>query len=59
MSIPSTALSVELSSQTTQATDLSFAFEDIQNLQAVAMTDSEMQETEGAVAPIYALGVLQ
>ncbi|WP_435938907.1 hypothetical protein ACSF85_00330 [Moraxella bovoculi] len=52
--IPSTAPSVELSTQTT---DLSFAFDDVENLQAVAMTDSEMQETEGAIAPVYALGV--
>lgn len=55
--IPSTTPSVELSTQPTQATDLSFAFDDTQNLQAVVMTDSQMQETEGAVAPIYALGV--
>ncbi|STZ07854.1 Uncharacterised protein [Moraxella caprae] len=46
--ILSTTPSVELPTQPTQATDLSFAFDDTQNLQAVAMTDSEMQETEGA-----------
>lgn len=40
--------SVELSTQFNEATDLSFAFEDTQNLQAVVMTDSQMQETEGA-----------
>ena len=43
--------SVELSTQFNEATDLSFAFDDTQNLQATVMTDSEMQETEGAVAP--------
>ncbi|AKG06896.1 hypothetical protein AAX05_00310 [Moraxella bovoculi] len=43
-----TTPSVELSTQPTQATDLSFAFEDTQNLQATVMTDSQMQETEGA-----------
>ena len=40
--------SVELS---TQQADLSFAFDDVENLQAVAMTDGQMQETQGAVAP--------
>lgn len=55
--IPNTTPSVELSTQPTQEADLSFAFDDTQNLQAVVMTDSQMQETEGAVAPIYALGV--
>ncbi|SPX86974.1 hypothetical protein [Moraxella ovis] len=49
--VPSTTPSVELSTQPTQATDLSFAFDDTQNLQAVAMTDSQMQETEGAWIP--------
>ncbi|AKG18120.1 hypothetical protein AAX09_00330 [Moraxella bovoculi] len=53
--IPSTAPSVELSTQPTQEADLSFAFEDTQNLQAVAMTDKEMAETEGAWVP-YAVG---
>ncbi|MCL1623039.1 hypothetical protein M2R47_02060 [Moraxella sp. Tifton1] len=48
--ITSTTPSVELSTQPTQTTDLSFAFEDIQNLQTVVMTDSQMQETEGAWA---------
>ena len=38
----------ELSSQ--QA-DLSFAFDNVENLQAVVMTDKEMTETQGAVAP--------
>lgn len=35
----------------TQDTDLSFAFDDVENLQAVALTDGQMQETQGAVAP--------
>ncbi|MFL1731778.1 hypothetical protein, partial [Moraxella oculi] len=56
--IPSNTPSVELSTQFNEATDLSFAFEDAQNLQAVAMTDSQMQETEGAVAPLVAIGVI-
>ncbi|SPX86984.1 hypothetical protein [Moraxella ovis] len=56
--IPNTTPSVELSTQPTQEADLSFAFEDTQNLQAVAMTDSQMQETEGAVAPLVAIGVI-
>ncbi|STY86111.1 Uncharacterised protein [Moraxella ovis] len=46
-----TTPSVELSTQPTQEADLSFAFNDTQNLQAVAMTDSQMQETEGAWIP--------
>ena len=50
--------SVELSTQFNEATDLSFAFDDTQNLQATVMTDSEMQETEGAVAPLVAVGVM-
>lgn len=54
--IPSTTPSIELSTQTTQTTDLSFAFEDTQNLQAVAMTDSQMQETEGAALPLAYMG---
>lgn len=53
--IPSTIPSIELSTQPIQATDLSFAFDDTQNLQAVAMTDKEMAETEGAWIP-YAVG---
>ncbi|ANB90704.1 hypothetical protein MOVS_00305 [Moraxella ovis] len=40
--------SVELSTQTT---DLSFAFDDVENLQTVAMTDKEMAETEGVAGP--------
>ncbi|WP_181879718.1 hypothetical protein [Moraxella lacunata] len=31
----------------TQDTDLSFAFDDVENLQAVALTDREMAETQG------------
>ncbi|SPX86979.1 Uncharacterised protein [Moraxella ovis] len=50
-----TTLSVELSTQPTQATDLSFAFDDVENLQAIVMTDKEMAETEGAVAN-FAIG---
>ncbi|VEG13221.1 hypothetical protein [Moraxella cuniculi] len=33
-------------------TDLSFAFDDSQNLQATAMTEQEMAETEGAWFPV-------
>ena len=46
--ILSTTPSVELSTQPTQEADLSFAFENTQNLQATVMTDSQMQETQGA-----------
>ena len=47
---PSTELTpvTELS---TQQADLSFAFDDAENLQATDMTLAEMQETQGAVAP--------
>lgn len=31
--------------------DLAFAFDDAENLQAVAMTNNEMQDTQGAVGP--------
>ncbi|AKG06899.1 hypothetical protein AAX06_00325 [Moraxella bovoculi] len=54
--IPNTTPSVELPTQPTQATDLSFAFEDTQNLQATVMTDSQMQETEGAALPLVYMG---
>lgn len=47
--------SVELSTQVNEATDLSFAFDDTQNLQVKEMTLAEMQETEGAWVP-YAVG---
>jgi len=40
-----------------QQADLSFAFDDVENLQAVAMTDGQMQETQGAVAPLVAYGI--
>ncbi|WP_435938905.1 hypothetical protein ACSF85_00320 [Moraxella bovoculi] len=53
--VTSTTPSVELSTQPTQEADLSFAFEDTQNLQAKEMTLAEMQETEGAWVP-YAVG---
>ncbi|KDN25506.1 hypothetical protein MBO_03377 [Moraxella bovoculi 237] len=56
--ILSTTPSVELSTQPTQEADLSFAFDDIENLQATDMTLAEMQETEGAVAPLVAIGVI-
>ncbi|OOS19716.1 hypothetical protein [Moraxella lincolnii] len=36
----------------TKQADLSFAFDDVENLQAVAMTDGQMQETQGAFFPI-------
>ena len=35
-----------------QQADLSFAFDDVENLQAVAMTDGQMQETQGVFSPI-------
>ncbi|WP_079364148.1 hypothetical protein [Moraxella lacunata] len=38
----------------TQTTDLSFAFDDVENLQAIAMTDKEMAETEGVALPYIA-----
>lgn len=40
---------------TTQEVDLSFAFDDAENLQATDMTLVEMQETQGAWVP-YAIG---
>lgn len=49
------APSTELS---TQQVDLSFAFGDTENLQATDMTLAEMQETEGAIAPLIAVGVM-
>ena len=36
----------------TKQADLSFAFDDVENLQATDMTLAEMQETEGALFPI-------
>lgn len=47
--------SVELS---TQQADLSFAFDDVENLQVTDMTLAEMQETEGALLPAAAPFVL-
>lgn len=38
----------------TKQADLSFAFDDVENLQAIAMTDKEMAETEGAALPYIA-----
>ncbi len=37
--------------------DLAFAFDDAENLQAVVMTNDEMADTEGAIAPIAAYGI--
>ncbi|AKG06895.1 hypothetical protein AAX05_00305 [Moraxella bovoculi] len=39
-------------SATTPQADLSFAFDDAENLQTKEMTTTEMQETEGAVLPV-------
>ncbi|UNU73335.1 hypothetical protein LU293_09775 [Moraxella nasovis] len=47
-----TATNYNTAIPTTQEVDLSFAFDDSQNLQAVDMTDDEMKETEGAFVPI-------
>ena len=44
-------------SATTPQADLSFAFDNVENLQATDMTLAEMQETEGAVAPLVAYGI--
>lgn len=44
--------------QTTNIVDLSYAFGDNQALQIQAMTQQEMDETEGAVAPLVAVGVM-
>lgn len=44
-----------ISNPSNQQADLSFAFDSTENLQAVAMTDKEMAETEGAWVP-YAVG---
>lgn len=40
----------------TQDTDLSFAFDNVENLQATDMTLAEMQETEGAARSIWKHG---
>lgn len=42
---------------TTSQADLSFAFDDVENLQVKEMTVAQMQETEGAVAPIVVYGL--
>ena len=44
-------------SATTPQADLSFAFDNVENLQATDMTLAEMQETQGAVAPLVAYGI--
>lgn len=44
---------MELSAQTA---DLSFAFDDVENLQTKDMTATEMQETEGAALPLAYMG---
>ena len=44
-------------SSTTPQADLSFAFDNVENLQATDMTLAEMQETQGAVAPLVAYGI--
>lgn len=43
--------------QTTNMADLSYAFGDSQDLQIQVMTQQEMDETERAIAPVYAIGV--
>ena len=53
---PSTELTPVTELSTPQA-DLSFAFDNVENLQATDMTLAEMQETEGAVAPLVAYGI--
>ena len=42
----------------TKQADLSFAFDDVENLQAVALTDREMAETQGAWVPNVVGGVV-
>lgn len=46
-----------VSAKTPQA-DLSFAFDDVENLQTKDMTATEMQETEGAALPLAYYGVV-
>lgn len=48
-------VSQQVAPVTTQA-DLSFAFDDAENLQALAMTDGEMAETQGAALPPVLVG---
>ncbi|MDO4426758.1 MAG: hypothetical protein Q4B88_01370 [Moraxella sp.] len=45
-----------ISNPSNQQADLSFAFDSTENLQATAMTDKEMAETEGAALPQYIAG---
>ena len=40
----------------TKQADLSFAFDDVENLQATDMTLAEMQETQGAALPLAYMG---
>ena len=44
-------------SATTPQADLSFAFDNVENLQATDMTLAEMRETQGAVATLVAYGI--
>ena len=46
-------VSQQVAPTATQA-DLSFAFDDVENVQALAMTDGEMAETQGAILPFVA-----
>ena len=41
---------------TTSQADLSFAFDDVENLQVKEMTIAQMQETEGAALPLAYMG---
>ena len=41
---------------TAQEMELSFAFDDVENLQATDMTLAEMQETQGAALPLAYMG---
>ena len=41
---------------TTSQADLSFAFDDVENLQVKEMTVAQMQETEGAALPLAYMG---
>lgn len=40
-------------SVTTSQADLSFAFDDVENLKTVAMTDKEIAEIEGLLYPLF------
>lgn len=51
-----TTLDVVSQVPTTAQADLSFAFDDAENLQALAMTDGEMAETQGAALPPVLVG---